>query len=252
MRGLFADDAVIRRVWAEPLLVFGGGRALLLQLAHPGVAAGVAQHSMFRAEPFRRLRHTLETIGTIAYGDDRQVHDALTTMRRVHEGITGPGYDARDPELVLWVHATVVETVLVMLERCLRPLPAPDAEQYYAECVVVAEVLGVPRDMQPSGLAEFRAWYDGMVASLPVTDEARRLARAVLHPEVDWVVEPWAAAMRQFTVSLLPDRLRRAYGLDWDLPRQALFTAAQLTARQVLPRLPVRLRMVPAALLATV
>jgi uncharacterized protein (DUF2236 family) len=62
-------------------------------------------------------------------------------------------------------------------------------------------------------------------------------------------MEPWAAAVRQLTVSLLPDRIRQAYGLGWDLPRRALFTAAEVTARQVLPRLPVRLRQVPAALL---
>jgi uncharacterized protein (DUF2236 family) len=244
--GLFDDSAVIRRVLAEPLVVFGGGRALLLQLAHPLVAAGVAEHSRFRSDPAARLRHTLDLTGTIVYGDDHQVAAALAAMRAVHERVTGTGYAASDPALQLWVHATLVDTALLMYERFLRPLSRQDAERYYQECVRVAEVLGVPQEAQPVDLASFRAWMGQRVDTLTVSDDARLVAREVLYPRVSWAAEPWVTAVRQLNVGLLPGRLRRQYRLGWDGPRQLVLTAAELTSRQVLRRLPFDLRRLPA------
>jgi uncharacterized protein (DUF2236 family) len=249
MEGLIHDGAVIRRVWNEPLTVYGGGRALLMQLAHPGVAAGVADHSRFRADPTARLRHTLEIAGMLVFGARAEAEAAVAGMRAVHRTVKGPGYAADDPELQLWVHATLVDTALLLYERFLHPLTPAEAESYYQESTVVAEALGIPRSRQPVDLAEFRAYMGDMVDTLRVGVDARELARAVLHPPLGWVAEPWLVLFRQLTVGLLPARLRREYGLGWDLPRQVALTAAELTARQVLPRIPLELRRVPAALL---
>ena len=249
MGSRFDDDAVIRRVWDAPELVFGGGRALLMQLAHPQVAAAVAAHSTFRTDPGARLRHTLEAAGAVVFGDDREASRAVRHVQAAHRRVVGPGYSATDPDLQLWVHATVVDTALVVYERFLAPLDAGDAERYYQDSMRVAEALGVPRSAQPADAAAFRAYVDGMVAALEVSDGARDLAQAVLRPRTTWPLAPWVVGVRQLTAGLLPERLRRQFGLSWDRPRQALFTAAEVAARQLLPRMPIDLRRLPAAVL---
>ena len=122
MAGLFPDDAVIRRVGGESILLLGGGRALLMQLAHPQVAAGVADHSGFESDPFGRLRRTLDATYTMVFGTPEQARAAAAGINAVHRRVTGPGYRASDPELLLWVHATLVDTALRVLGRFLRPL----------------------------------------------------------------------------------------------------------------------------------
>ncbi len=245
---LFPPDAVIRRVNGEAVLLLGGGRALLMQLAHPLVARAVNQHSDFRTDPFARLQRTLDTVYTIVFGSEAQAYQAAAALAAVHARIRGPGYEASDPDLLLWVHATLVDTALRVHRRFLGGLGDDEANRYYAEAVLVGELLGVPRSVQPPDLTEFGVYVRAMVGSLEVTDEGREVARAVLHPRLPWavvpVVEPLAALGRQLTVGLLPPPLRRAYGLSWDPGRQAALTAASVATRAVLPRLPGVLRRV--------
>lgn len=241
-RGLFAPGSVIRRVDAESALLLGGGRALLMQLAHPLVARGVAEHSDFRADPFARLQRTLQASYTIVFGTTEQAAQTAAVVNAVHERVRGAGYSALDPELLLWVHATLVDTALRIHARFLGPLPPADAETYYQESCIVAEQLGCPRDAQPEDLQAFRSYVRHMVGTLEVSDDARRLARSVLSPKVPFVLSPVVELGRQLTIGLLPSPLRAGYGLSWDPARQAAFTAATLTARQVLSRVPGSLR----------
>ena len=249
MTGLFPDDAVIRRVGGEAILLLGGGRALLMQLAHPQVAAGVADHSGFEADPFGRLRRTLEATFTIVYGTEEEADLVARQLWAVHERVTGPGYRANDPELLLWVNATLIDTALRIHARFVRPLTPTDAERYYQDSVIVAEVLGVPRDEQPPDLSAFRDYMRQMVGSLQVSDTARRLADAVLHPKLPWPAEPGMALARELTAGLLPRPLREQFGLGWDRNRKAALLLAGAASRQVLPRVPQLVRRAPAALL---
>src|SRR6476661_2280383 len=107
MSSLFPEDAVIRRVGREGALVMGGGRALLMQLAHPSVAQGVAEHSDFEADPMARLRGTLEATYTIVFGTDEAAARTAASVHAVHDRVTGAGYRANDPELLCWVNATL-------------------------------------------------------------------------------------------------------------------------------------------------
>jgi uncharacterized protein (DUF2236 family) len=241
---LFPGDAVIRRVDGESVLLLGGGRALLMQLAHPLVAAAVAEHSDFHADPFARLQRTLEASFIIVFGTTEEAHAAAAGVRSVHERVVGRGYRADDPELLLWVHATLVDTALRVHKRFLQPLRPDDAERYYQESTVVAEVLGVPRDVQPPDLAAFRAYVRNRVATLEVTDTARRLARDVLYPRLPWPAVPAAELGRQITAGLLPEPLRRQYGLSWDVHRERALLLAGVGSRLVLPRVPGFLRRV--------
>ena len=213
-----------------------------MQLAHPLVARGVAEHSGFAADPFARLRRTLDASHAIVFGTRAQAERAAAGVRAVHERVTGPGYAANDPALLMWVHATLVDTALRVHARFLGPLPPAHAATYYEQSAKVAELLGVPRVEQPADLDAFRAYVRHMVATLVVGDQARRAAEAVLHPSVPWVAEPLFALARQLTVGLLPPPLRAGYGLSWDSGREAALLAAGLAVRQVLPRVPAPLR----------
>jgi uncharacterized protein (DUF2236 family) len=245
---VFPDDAVIRRVGGEGFLLLGGGRALLMQLAHPHVAAGVADHSGFEADPFGRLRRTLEAVNAVVYGTEEEAHLAARRVWAVHERVTGAEYRANDPALLMWVNATLIDTTLDLHARFLHPLRGPDAERFYEESTIVGEVFGVPRDMQPPDLPAFRAYVRDMVSTLQVTDTARRLADAVLHPKLPWPAEPGMLLARELTAGLLPRPLREQFGLGWDRNRKAALMLASAASRQVLPRVPSMVRRVPVVL----
>jgi uncharacterized protein (DUF2236 family) len=242
--GLFADDAVVRRVDGEAILLLGGPRALLMQLAHPLVARGVAEHSDFAADPFARLQRTLDATYTIVFGTEAEARHTAAVITAVHHSVTGPGYAAMDPELLMWVHATLVDTAMRVHRRFFGGLSAADAERYYEESTLVAELLGVPRAAQPEDLAAFRRYVAHMVDTLEVSDQARTLAYDVLHPKLPRVTAPVMEVARQLTAGLLPRQLREAYGFTWDRQRKALFAAAGLASRTVVPRIPGRLRRV--------
>jgi uncharacterized protein (DUF2236 family) len=226
------------------VLLLGGGRALLMQLAHPHVAEAVAAHSGFQADPFARLQRTLELSYTIVFGTPRQARAAAAAVRTVHDRVAGDGYSANDPALLLWVHATLVDTAVRVHARFLRPLRREEAERYYEESTLVAELLGLPRSAQPTDFDAFRDYVRSTVGALEVTDTARGLARDVLHPRIPWPVQPLAELGRQLTAGLLPPPLREQYRLSWDPHRERALVLAGLSSRLVLPIVPARLRQV--------
>src|SRR3954464_12673150 len=101
---LFPPGSVIRRVNGEGALLLGGGRALLMQIAHPQVAQGVADHSDFRRDPFRRLQGTLDAMVAIVFGAEDEAATMAGVVEAVHRRVTGPGYAANEPELLWWVY----------------------------------------------------------------------------------------------------------------------------------------------------
>jgi uncharacterized protein (DUF2236 family) len=213
-----------------------------MQLAHPLVARGVAEHSGFEADPFSRLQRTLDASFTIVFGSADQARRAAKGVRAAHRSVRGDGYDANDPELLLWVHSTLVDTALRVHRRFLRPLRPDEAEEYYAQSMRVAEVLGVPLDLQPPDLTAFRAYVRHQVATLEVSEDARRLAASVLHPRLPVVAEPAVILVRNLTAGLLPPPLRRGYGLAWDPARELALRTATFAVRGTLPFVPPAVR----------
>jgi uncharacterized protein (DUF2236 family) len=239
----FPAECALRRVNNEGVLLLGGGRALLLQIAHPAVAAGVAQHSDFRTQRWRRLLRTLRPIYQIVYGSSDQVLAAVEAIDRRHRGVTGPGYDARDAGLLLWVLATLIDTSLVVHQRFLGPLPADEAEAYYADMCRLGLLLGIPAGVWPRDLAAFRLYFHETLASLQVSDAARGIARDLLKlTPAGW---PAIAPLRLLTAGLLPETLRQQYGLGWGSRRETALHGFQAVSRALLPLLPRRLRLPP-------
>ena len=167
------------------LLLGAGPRALLLQIAHPAVAAGVNDHSDFRADPWRRLAGTLRSYLTIVYGSTGAARAEIRRLNTLHRGITGPGYAARDPELSLWVHATLVDSTMAVADAWLEPLSQERRAAYYAETLPIGRAFGVPDALLPPDVAAFDRYVAAMLAPdgpVRVSPIARELAGVILRP----------------------------------------------------------------------
>src|SRR5438067_3037481 len=158
--GLYSDDSVTRRVNRENILLLGGGRALLMQLAHPKVAAGVDEHSDFRTRPIRRLRRTIRMTMAIVFGDRETALAAARAVNQAHGKVRGRDYRALDPGLLQWVHATLVDSALVTYETFVKPLAEREREDFYQESKLLGGLLGIPLDQFPSTLADFSSYVE--------------------------------------------------------------------------------------------
>ena len=246
---MFPADAVIRRVDSELVLLLGGGRALLMQLAHPMVARGVAEHSDFETDPLARLERTLTATYAVVFGTAEQAARAGGAVHAVHERVTGAGYHANDPELLMWVHATLVDTALAIHRRFLRPL-SDDGRR-----ALLPGVHPGRRGLRPQpGPASPRTSPpSGATSRTMVGRPGRRPDRPVPptgpirppSPAARWSPHRSWPGVRELTAGLVPARLRRAYGLPWDRGRQAALDAAGLALRTGLPLVPPVLRRLP-------
>ncbi len=245
--GLFTDDAAIRRVHREGVVLLGGGRALLLQVAHPSVAAAVEEHSSYRHDRWGRLLRTLRPTLTIVFGTTEQARAAAAGVNGLHAGVVGSGYRAMDPELLRWVLATLIDTALLMHDRFLGTLSASDAERYYQDMCVAGRLLGIPPGTMPCDLDAFRRYFDGVVATLEVAPAARRIARDLAAP-AGWVT-PAILLARELTAGLLPPRIRAQFGYRWGPRREAALTGIARASRLLLPHVPAPLRAPPAVVL---
>src|SRR5262249_52218843 len=157
-------------------------RALLMQLAHPGVAAGVAEHSDFRRRPLDRLIRTMELTLALTFGTRTEALAAAHQINTVHQRVRGSGYSATDPRLLLWVHATLIDSALVTYSAFVRPVPSAERETYYQEAKLIGGLLGLANSRYPASLHDFEGYLLHMLTGpeLLVDARARELARAVL------------------------------------------------------------------------
>lgn len=240
------------RVLAEPVIFVGGGRALLLQVAHPKVAAGVEQHSTYASDPWARLFRTVDVMTKLGFGSADVSARQARLLASIHEGVVGTTsagdrYDAADPQLLVWVWATLVDTALRCYERVFGPLTAPDLEQYLAEWHLIARACGVPDGACPATWEAFEAYVDGVIRhQLEVTDEARLVAHATMVPPLPWPLRPVATSLHQLaTVGMLPPQVCAAYGMVWDEDRQRRLDRWFAVLGAVLRRTPRLVRELP-------
>ena len=232
----------------EAILLAGGGRAILLQLASPAVGHAVADHSNFAADPLRRLRNTLTFVYALVYGTDEQKARMTALVNAGHRPVRSTEtntveYDATDARLQLWVAATLYDTAIRIRELTFGPLPEAEAETVYLEYAVVGTALGMPAELWPADRAAFRDYWEGELPSLRVDDRVLSVSRQLLYPRSGplWV----RAAMplvRLITAGLLPPAVRLAYELPLNEQRYA---RVWRWAARLYPRLPRRLRSWP-------
>lgn len=257
--GLFGPDTMIWWIGRERTLLAGGAAALLLQVAHPLVAAGVADHSDFRGDPFRRLQATLDATLRITFGDRDQAAAAARSVARVHGRVrgrlgrevgsfaAGTPYDASDPHLALWVHASLLGTSLQVYGRFVRRLSLAERERYYQEAKPFARLFGVGEDVLPPDYRAFRTYLARIIEGpdLAVGEEARALAAHILAPPLPVPARPAVPALRAITAWLLPARLREDFGLSWGPRERALVAGLGASIRLAVRGLPDRLRYWP-------
>jgi uncharacterized protein (DUF2236 family) len=255
--------SVAWKINGERITLLGWGRAILLQFAHPLVAAGVAEHSHFAGEPLGRLRrfeHTLNAMLALTFGTPES---ALATGRhidgihgRVHGILRDPAgpfaagtpYYARDPHLLRWVHATLVDSLLRVYPLYVGPLSAADRDRYCREATGMAPLLHIPDGYLPNTAADLARYMDEMLGSgeIVVGDTARGLARELLRPLGPPILRPLEALLQLPMIGLLPPAVREGYGFRWTPRHQAALRRSAALSRRVLPLLPAILRRWPA------
>jgi uncharacterized protein (DUF2236 family) len=245
--GVYSEDSITRRVNRENILLLGGGRALLMQLAHPKVAAGVDEHSDFRRQPIRRLRRTIRTVMAIVFGDRETALAAARAVNKVHGRVRGQGYNALDPDLLLWVHATLADTALVTYETFVQPLTDAEREAFHQEFKLMGELLGIPRTHFPDSYPDFQRYMNAMLDAGPVRVDERALAlgRAVLRPRLRLLPGPVMIPFEVVTTGLLPATLREQYGLPWGTAQRRAFKLAVATVPRLVALSPPVLRVWP-------
>jgi uncharacterized protein (DUF2236 family) len=220
-------------------LLAGGGAAILLQIADPTIGAAVAKHSGFVRRPLLRLRTTLTYVYAVVFGSEDQVAAVRAMVDRAHEPVAG----AFDPELQLWVAATLYQIGTDIDERIWGPLDSESADGVYRENAILGTALQMPPALWPEDRAAFRRYWNDRVAHLEVTADARKVMRDLLHPSaLPWWLLPGMPLVRLLTAGLLPASVRAAYGLPWSRMRQRRFDRVFGTLAAVYRRLPRRLR----------
>jgi uncharacterized protein (DUF2236 family) len=246
---------VAERINAERLALLGWPRAILLQVAHPLVAAGVIDHSSFRDSSLasaRRLRQTVGAMLGIVFGDATEQARVIATIRGIHERVhgtlrepvgafpAGTPYSAEDPALLLWVHLTLVQSIVIAFDALVAPLSGSERDAYCRETSPVAIALGATAADVPRDWAALETAIDETIRSgaVRVGTDARATAATILRGGMATLAGPVGWATRHLTIGWLPSGIRSQYGFTWSPrdERRAEWLARQLRrTRRVLP-----------------
>jgi len=234
------------------MLLASGPRALLLQVTHPSVAAGVAEHSDYQSRPWFRLVRTLAVVSAIAFSEPTHSEMAARQLRQRHAEVTGrtvdgEPYRALDPELLRWVWATLCDCLVRVHASFVRPLTVAERDELYDQWKLVGYACGIPVDACPDTWADFTAYFQQMVDSrLVPTEVGRIVAGYVRRPPVPFPLNVVAGEiMHVLTGGQLPDRLRRQLGFSWTAPHQLAFEAASGASRLATRLVPGWIRRAP-------
>jgi uncharacterized protein (DUF2236 family) len=245
-----APGGITWTIAGERLALLAWPRAILLQLAHPLVAAGVAQHSTFRASPlapFARLHATVGAFRELTFGSDDAAARVVQRILGIHDRVqgtlqhaagphgAGARYSAHDPALLLWVHATLLDSHVRILEPILRPFTTEERDHYCREAAPYAVILGAVADDVPRTWQGIQDYLRQQIESgwVTVGADARGLAPDIIRPAFGWPVWPLRYAGELLTVGSLPPVIRDAYGFAWSDARQRRHERLLATLRAV-------------------
>jgi uncharacterized protein (DUF2236 family) len=267
--GFFAADSMVRRLHRERLVLFSGVRALLMQACDPLAVVGFQRHSIIFDDPQLRLQRTDERMSRIYFGSREEAEETGRVVQAMHRRVRGKTpagygpipkgtpYAASDPELGLWVLATLADSAVVYYERIFGALDPSDRERYWSEYRRVGELLGLPPDSMPATHSDLKAYVDGRLrdGSLWISDDRREQAvRMILDPPWSgWMrtaAIPVTETVRLISTGLLPPEIRRLFGFSWDPGREALLRSTLLQLRLGSRFWPDAVRLHPAARVA--
>lgn len=228
---LFSPSSVFWRVNRELSSALAGPRAVLMQIAHPLVAQGVADHSQYRDARFGRLYRTAAAGAIITFCSEDFARRAVAAINRKHQKVhgvlrettgafpAGTPYNANDPALKLWVVSTITDSTLLVYEKFVAPLSRSEREQYYRESLAGARLFAIPEDIIPPTYSDFVDYMQGMLASsrIQVSDAARDIASALFSRSIGGTAL-YAGSL--VGIGLLPERLQREFELPWSTRRE--------------------------------
>lgn len=245
--GLFGPDSMMWRVsrYIAPGGL-GAGRALLLQISHPWITVGINEHSNTRADPLKRARDTFRYVLTMVYGSRQQALQAARDVRMIHARVKGTmpfqagffpkgsDYAANEVQAMVWVHATLWETLMLMYEQSVGPVSDADKERYYQETKLFAYLFGIPDSALPKNWDSFLVYCDKMRSDghLQVTPATRELADYLFgwHGFLMWLPMQYEKVV---TAANLPEDMRDAYGLSWGPTHELFYKGSMATIRGV-------------------
>lgn len=246
--GFFGPGSMAWRLNGEAMLGLVVLRALFLQVAHPKVAQGVADHSDFRRKPFERALATFKAQQRIVFGTCEESIEALMRIYARHVGVRGDGYEANDPALLFWVYATLIDSMFFAYRTFLPDLSAADWARFYEEGKLFAKLIGIAESEVPASLSDFEAWMTAKLAGdeISVSPAGYEVGQSLLRMPV--------AAAKPLTgfiaAGTLPPKLREQFGLRWSPRRQWFFDRLAATVRFGARLLPTALHTSPAYWLA--
>jgi len=253
--GVFGPGSAIWQVDREAAIFLGAGRALLMQLAHPWVATAIAEHSTALDDPIGRFHRTFAVMFTLVFGSLDQALATARGLHRRHASVRGrmseslgrfpigSGYRANEASALMWVHATLVDTALLAYEIVRPPLGSEERERYFQESRTLANLFGIPTEMQPADESAFRHYFESVLASdaLSISGAGRAIGTRVLSRAGRVPVPRW---YRDLTACLLPESLRAGFELSFGADEQGRAARAIGALRRVDPVLPARARYV--------
>jgi uncharacterized protein (DUF2236 family) len=248
--GYFGPDSVSWQVHREVTVLFGGARAVLMQAAHPLVIAGARATGFYERNPWKRLQRTLVLTYTITFGTKAEAHAAADRINDVHsrisgvDPVTGRAYDALDPELLLYVHACLVDSALLFEEFTVGKLDDAGRQRFHEEQMLAAELVKIPREIVPPTVPALRAWMRDVEDTriLRVTESARRVADLFMHPPADAEWRPVLRGVSRLAFATLPPVLREQYGIRVGPGGRAAMAATFAATRALRPLLPKKVR----------
>lgn len=250
--GYFGPESVSWQVHREVTVLFGGARALLMQAAHPLVVAGANQTGMYERNPWKRLQRTLILTYTLTFGTKAEAHAAADKINEVHtringiDPVTGKRYDALDPELLLYVHACLVDSAILFEQLTVGRLDDAGRQRFHEEQMLAAELCLVPRATIPQTWQALRAWLADFEdrGELQVTDGARKVLDLFFDPppEAEW--RPVLRGVSRLAYGTLPDGIREMYDMPFGAVKQTAMRATFPVIRAVRPLLPPKYRFI--------
>ncbi|MFD4182061.1 oxygenase MpaB family protein [Rhodococcus sp. NPDC058514] len=238
----------LQDVAGEGIMLAAGGRAILLQVANRGVGHGVADHSDFAHRAVDRLRTTMTYIYAVVYGTDEERATVVRMVNKAHAKVRSDDYSAFDPQLQLWVAATLYESAVTLYERVFGKLDDVSADALYREYAILGTALQVPEGLWPRDRAEFAAYWKQQIDSVEVDAKVRAVSRDLFHPvRAPFFIRANLPAYRWLTTGLLPDRLRQQFELPWNERDQRRFERVMTVVSWVYPRIPRAVRHAPRA-----
>ena len=254
--GIFGADSLAWRISRESALFLGAGRAALLQLAHPWVAAALDQHSTVMRKPIKRFHNTFRVVFTMIFGTAEQAFRASRSLYRLHTRITGDlpdavagytkgsRYEALQVPALRWVYATLIESAVIAFNSVMPALSSEERAAYYEESKGLAGLFGLPAEALPEDWKAFESYLAQMFASpaLGVSDLSRAMGKRIMSGAGSWIRVPrWYRAL---TTEWMPERFREEFGMKFDLAEQEAARRARGWLPRIYPTLPESMRFV--------